>query len=240
VGILYAEIATMSSIDKGRAARKTAILAGLLVAQQPTPIKRILVVGCGNGFDAGVLARYFSCSTIGIDIYDLFDARVAAPAEFAIMDARALSFADGTFDLVYSFHALEHIPEPWRALSEMKRVLRPGGTYCIGTPNRARAVGYLGTNVAWRTKLYTNLVDWCARLRGRFRNEYGAHAGFTRRELEELCRTAFGRARDLSDQYYLALYARHRRLLRLLILARLQAIAWPSVYVFGTKIADMP
>lgn len=228
-------------MDEGDAARKTAILAKLLAAQQPTPIKRILVVGCGSGFDAGVLARYFGCPTIGIDIYDdLFAAAAAAPAEFAKMDARALDFADGVFDLVYSFHALEHIPEPWRALAEMNRVLRPGGIYCIGTPNRARAIGYLGVNAAWRTKFFNNLADWRARLSGRFRNEYGAHAGFTRRELEEMCRTAFGHASDLSDPYYLALYARHRRMLSFLIRARLQAVAWPAVYIFGTKVADIP
>ena len=228
----------MNKVDEGGATQRTAVLAKLLSARRRIPITRILVVGCGHGFDAGVLARHFGCPTVGIDITDSFDAAAAAPAEFAKMDARALEFADNTFDFVYSFHALEHIPEPQRALAEMNRVLQLGGTYCIGTPNRARAAGYLGMDLPWRTKLARNMVDWRARLQGRFRNEYDAEAGFTRRELEELCRTAFGQARNLSDEYYLALYERYHLLVRFLIHARLQPIAWPAVYIIGTKVTD--
>lgn len=55
-------------------------------------------------------------------------------------DATSLDFADGRFDCIYSFHALEHIPDYRKALQEMRRVLAPGGTYCIGTPNRLRLV----------------------------------------------------------------------------------------------------
>ena len=42
-------------------------------------------------------------------------------------DAHALPFADGSFDTVVCTYALCNIPDPNRALSEMKRVLRPGG-----------------------------------------------------------------------------------------------------------------
>ena len=43
------------------------------------------------------------------------------------MDASAMSFADGEFDVVHSSSVLPHIPEPERAVREMARVLRPGG-----------------------------------------------------------------------------------------------------------------
>jgi SAM-dependent methyltransferase len=43
------------------------------------------------------------------------------------MDATAMSFADGEFDVVHSSSVLPHIPEPERAVREMARVLRPGG-----------------------------------------------------------------------------------------------------------------
>lgn len=223
----------LNRVDQGGAAGKTAVLAKLLAPALPNPLSRILVVGCGNGFDAGVLARTFGAQTIAIDIYDLFDTTAGAPAEFARMDARELSFEDNSFDLVYSFHALEHIPKPQRALAEINRVLRPGGIYCVGTPNRTRAVAYLSVNEPWGTILAQNFADWRARLRGRFRNEYGAHAGFSGYELTSMCKAAFGQARNISDQYYSALYAQRPFLTRFVVGTGLQSVAWPSVYVAG-------
>lgn len=43
------------------------------------------------------------------------------------MDATSLGFPDGSFDFVYCHSVLHHIPDPARALREMRRVLRPGG-----------------------------------------------------------------------------------------------------------------
>lgn len=49
-------------------------------------------------------------------------------------DARRLPFADGTFDAVGCFLALHLIPEPFRAVREMIRVLAPGGRIAIQAP----------------------------------------------------------------------------------------------------------
>ena len=43
------------------------------------------------------------------------------------VSSEALPFVDGTFDLVYSVAALEHVPDPAGTVSEMRRVLAPGG-----------------------------------------------------------------------------------------------------------------
>jgi ubiquinone/menaquinone biosynthesis C-methylase UbiE len=42
-------------------------------------------------------------------------------------DAHALSFGDGSFDTVVCTYSLCNVPDPRRAVAEMKRVLRPGG-----------------------------------------------------------------------------------------------------------------
>jgi len=50
------------------------------------------------------------------------------------MRAESLEFADGAFDRVESFHVLEHVDDFGAALSEMARVLKPGGTLVAEVP----------------------------------------------------------------------------------------------------------
>jgi SAM-dependent methyltransferase len=86
-----------------------------VISQRPKiPINSVLVVGCGAFREAGALAMMFGLETIGTDIGDefAFDNYGSAPARLMIMDARELQFPDGTFALVYFFHALDHIPGP--------------------------------------------------------------------------------------------------------------------------------
>jgi SAM-dependent methyltransferase len=220
---------------------KTPVLAALLAARFARPINRLLVVGCGSGIEAAVLGRELRCSVVGIDPAGGFDATAASLVSLEIGDATALRFADGTFDFVYSYHALEHIPDFRTALSEMSRVLADHGGFCIGTPNRARLVGYLGsTEASWREKIAWNISDWRAMLRGRFHNESGAHAGFTSQELGAALRDAFGTAIDISLDYYRAVYARGQFLVRAIDASGLGPLLLPSVYFIGHKTNARP
>jgi ubiquinone/menaquinone biosynthesis C-methylase UbiE len=49
-------------------------------------------------------------------------------------DLTALPFAEETFDLIFCNHVLEHIPEDQKALSELYRVLKKGGTAILQVP----------------------------------------------------------------------------------------------------------
>jgi SAM-dependent methyltransferase len=215
--------------------RKTEAIAAI-VRERAGLIRRLLVVGCGSGVEAATLARELGTQVVGIDLRGSFDPAATTTAELRQGDATRLEFADGTFDFVYSYHVLEHIPDYAKALGEMQRVLAKGGGYLIGTPNRLRLVGYLGSaGVTWRDKLRWNLADWKARLRGRFRNEFGAHAGFSAAELRAALAKVFGNAEEISSRYYLGVYRRHAWLVKLILHSGLGRFLFPAVYFMGAK-----
>jgi SAM-dependent methyltransferase len=96
--------------------------------------RRWLDVGCGTGALAQtILALAAPGKVVGVDPSPAYVAfareRVNDPrAEFEVGDAQALQAASATFDAVVSGLVLNFVPEPDRAVSEMVRVARPGGT----------------------------------------------------------------------------------------------------------------
>lgn len=62
-------------------------------------------------------------------------------AEFARDDivirdiALGIPFPDASYDTVFSIEVLEHVHNPWGAISEIHRVLRPGGVWVVSVPN---------------------------------------------------------------------------------------------------------
>ena len=61
----------------------------------------------------------------------------------------ALPFPDGAFDIVMSFDVFEHIPDSDAHLREVRRVLRPGGSYLLQTPNKWTNVVF--ETIRWRS-----------------------------------------------------------------------------------------
>lgn len=214
-------------------ARKVSVIGGML--ERRGAAGRVLVVGCGDGREAGQIARHLELDVVGIDIGSDFEFAYedSAPATLMTMDAQALEFEDASFDVIYSFHALEHIADPDKALFEMRRVLRDDGTYLVGTPNKERVLGYIGSPSPISDRVRWNVADWRARLAGRWSNAQGAHAGFTPRELVSMCKETFGEATAVSDEYYMNLYAGKARLINTLIRTGISRFAYPAVYVAG-------
>jgi ubiquinone/menaquinone biosynthesis C-methylase UbiE len=214
---------------------RTSMLTGLIREHCEAERPLVLVVGCGRGIEAAVLAQDLAADVTGIDLDPRFDPEAARYAHLTLGDATGLAFPDGSFDIVYSFHALEHIPDYHKALDEVHRVLRGGGVWCIGTPNRARLLGYVGGNSTWRQKIAWNFADWRMRFTGRFRNEYGAHAGYTSGELREILAQHFSGVEEVTSEYYRRLYANRRAIISFLIGSGLGSILFPSVYFMGRK-----
>ena len=97
---------------------------------------RVLDCGCGSGSITCDLAAYVPPGyVVGIDRQTeaieaaraLAVERAVASVNFQTGDAYELSFPDGFFDAVYSNALLPHLDDPLKALTEMRRVLRPGG-----------------------------------------------------------------------------------------------------------------
>jgi SAM-dependent methyltransferase len=100
------------------------------------------------------------------------EAPAGARAGVAAGDAAAMPFRDGAFDRVIAAEVLEHVPADARALAEIARVLRPGGTVAVTVP------AWLPERVCW----------W---LSEQYHRVPGGHVRiYTRAELEAKLRAA--------------------------------------------------
>jgi ubiquinone/menaquinone biosynthesis C-methylase UbiE len=101
---------------------------------------RVLDVGCGTGDYLRVMAPLVAPGpAVGVDLSAAlisYAQRRTAPGRprvaFQVGDACRLPFADAAFDRVVANQVLLHLADPWRAVGEMRRVLRPGGLLSIG------------------------------------------------------------------------------------------------------------
>jgi ubiquinone/menaquinone biosynthesis C-methylase UbiE len=111
--------------------------------------KDVLEIGVGLGADHQRFAQAGALLT-GIDLTEravkhtrhrlsLFDLK----SNIQVADAEALSFAEKSFDLVYSWGVLHHSPNTERAIGEVWRVLRPGGRARIMIYNKHSLIGYM-------------------------------------------------------------------------------------------------
>ena len=101
--------------------------------------KDVLEVACGPGVGLGYLARH-ARSIVGGDYDERLLRRAQAHYRSRIplfrLDAAALPFADGAFDVVVMFEALYYLVRPEEFFREARRVLRPGGAVLVCLPNK--------------------------------------------------------------------------------------------------------
>src|ERR671912_2318328 len=134
------------------AAPRTRPIAEALVALLPPPVgAQVLDVATGTGLVAVEAARRVGPrgSVLATDFLPAWEPFVRTTASaagvanvtFASMPAEALALPDASFDIVYCQFGLMFVPEPIRALREMRRVLRPGGQIGIAVWSTPEKVG---------------------------------------------------------------------------------------------------
>lgn len=115
-----------------------------VLAEQTTDLsgKTLLDVGCGGG----ILAEEFSELGLGVTGIDPSTTAIATARRHAQEQGKAidyyvgagenLPFADASFDYISCCDVLEHVNDVGRVLSEISRVLKPGGIFLYDTVNR--------------------------------------------------------------------------------------------------------
>lgn len=207
---------------------------------------RILVAGCGPAHEALHIRQDLGVPVTGVDIEPLWGPSLGAGIndfDLLLHNLLDLPFPNNTFDLVFYHHVIEHVSDPAKSLDELDRVLKPGGVIYVGTPNRHRAVGYLGSyGVTMAQRLRWNWDDYKARLKGRFRNELGAHAGFSERELAQLLGRRFVDIRSVTVDYITFKYGKRlpSALLGLICRQPFREVAAASVYATARKPLAQP
>ncbi len=108
--------------------------------------KSVLDAGCGTGIFSIIFARNGAGRVVGIDISPgsletakgLKERFNLSNAEFRLQDMLRLPFADAAFDIVWAWGTVHHTTDPLRAVSELIRVLRPGGSLFLAVYKKTK------------------------------------------------------------------------------------------------------
>lgn len=106
---------------------------------------KILEIGCGRGgFASNFLSKYdeiiesyyaVDYSQEAISKGELFAENKFRNLKFQQGDIQKIDFENEYFDYIFSFETIEHVPRPQKAILELNRVLKNGGTLVLTTPN---------------------------------------------------------------------------------------------------------
>lgn len=111
----------------------------------------VLEIGTGTGAMLQTLLER-GCRARGVELrQDLIDEARRWYGDLPVQRVTGtdLPFDDGSFDVVISLDVFEHIPDSDAHLREVNRVLRPGGSYLVQTPNKW--MNALFETIRWRS-----------------------------------------------------------------------------------------
>jgi len=104
--------------------------------------KNLLEVGCGVGIDlvrfacAGAIVTGIDLSTIVIELAEKNFEQNRLSADLRVMNGESMQFPDNSFDVVYAHGVLQYTADAKKMVTEIYRVLRPGGEAIVMVYNR--------------------------------------------------------------------------------------------------------
>lgn len=108
-------------------------------SQEHVKGKTVLDAGCADGFGSTLLAEAaLSVHAVDADPALIKEAQARharSNITFQIGDVRSLPFPDDSFDCAVAFEIIEHFKDQRSFLAELRRVVKPGGTIIISTPD---------------------------------------------------------------------------------------------------------
>jgi len=113
-----------------------------IAARKNTPIENLLDIGCWDGDKTMGYAEALGLPANGIYGVDYFDEPLKeAQSKFKAckvdLEQDALPFDSNFFDIVICNQVFEHLKQVYRPMSEIHRILRPGGVLLFSVPNLA-------------------------------------------------------------------------------------------------------
>ena len=163
----------------GRQNRADKIIAVLTDHFKEISGLRLLDLSSSTGIMADLFARHFK-EVVGIDI----DEKAVTFAKenfqkdnltFQVMDGLKTEFPDGRFDVVVCNQMYEHVPDAWRLMDEIRRVLAPGGVCYFGATNRLNVIESHYGRLPFLSWLPKPLAHLYLRILGRAKYYYETH-----------------------------------------------------------------
>jgi SAM-dependent methyltransferase len=125
----------------------------ILQAMPPRPGARLLDLGCGDGGWTMTVARHVGAADVrGVEFVEDFAeeaCRVGVEAVVADLSSR-LPYDDGSIDVIHSNQVIEHLPRTDNFLSEISRVLTPGGYAVVSTNNLSSWHNVVSLVLGWQ------------------------------------------------------------------------------------------
>ncbi|MFW6161020.1 MAG: class I SAM-dependent methyltransferase [Acidobacteriota bacterium] len=108
--------------------------------------KKVLDAGCGTGIFSIIFARKGASEVVGIDISEgslstgqkLKERFGPENISFRKGDMLSLPFQDASFDIIWAWGTVHHTTDPFRAIEELMRVLKKGGSLLLAVYTRTR------------------------------------------------------------------------------------------------------
>jgi len=140
------------------------------------PFKDILEVGGGQSGLTRLLYPHANITNLDMDpSFANAPCNMQEGVRFVHGDATRLEFASASFDAVTMFDVIEHVPDDQKAMSEVLRVLKPGGYVLVSVPNEN-----------WRFPYYRFMKNMCPREAEKFAEWGHVRRGYSLEQLSNL------------------------------------------------------